>query len=790
MHAKSVVKVAVRDMIAYSLRSGDLTGGYSLSSRAQEGIAGHQAVRRSRPEGYQREVAVEYYLTGECVDLAISGRVDGLYRDGKKIVVEEIKTTGQSLAGIEREHSPQYWAQLRCYAYLCSLRENVEQVELCLTYYQPETKAEQSFRESCTREELGADFLTLARAYLKREEERADWQARRDTSIRGLAFPYGAYRPGQRDLSAAVYRAIRDGRKVFAQAPTGTGKTVAVLFPAFKAMGEGLTEKLFYLTAKTTTRMVAEATLQDLRQAGLCCRAVTLTAKDKICLAGASPCRPVECGYAIGYFDRVGDAVRAILPMEVWTRPVIEAVAREYRVCPFEFSLELAEWADCVIGDYNYAFDPRVYLRRFFAEGPSSFVLLIDEAHNLIDRAREMFSAELTKQPVLALKQAARERVPALAKGLNRLNTVLIKYRKECTEAGEPVVRSEPPAEVFPLLADLIRTIEAVYPREEVSPFREALLDFYFTARSFVRVGETYDERFVSCRKQTGSDLSVHLLCLDPSHLLREAMQRGRAGVLFSATLQPMDYHLRLLGSDSDSVRLHLPSPFPRENLLLAVDDRTATRYSQREQTYDRVAAMAAAVVQGKPGNYLVFFPSYRYLEEVLVRFVALAPEVRVLRQTGGMSEAEREEYLGEFVAGNQESLAGFAVMGGIFGEGIDLVGERLSGAIIVGVGLPQVSLEREIIRRHFTAGSEDGFAFAYTYPGMVRVLQAAGRVIRSETDRGVVLLVDDRFATYPYRKLYPPEWLPVLRVGDPAQLASRLAAFWGETGTERAQPE
>jgi DNA excision repair protein ERCC-2 len=513
---------------------------------------------------------------------------------------------------------------------------------------------------------------------------------------------------------------------------------------------------------------------------GLRLKSVTLTAKDKICFCPDSACHPDECEYARGHYDRINDAVKAIFAKDAFTREQIVATAGAYRVCPFEFSLDLSLWADCIICDYNYVFDPRVYLRRFFHEENGDYIFLIDEAHNLVDRSREMFSAEIFKQPVLDMRRQLKNELPHIFKALGRINAWLVKARKKCEESGNPLAEKSPPDELIPLLRSFLFITERWLSRNIKTVFRECLLDLYFTISGFIRVADQYDECYSTCYEKIGKNLKIKLFCIDPSVHLAKAMSRCRAAVLFSATMTPMDYFKQILGCDAAARHLILHSPFPGENLGLFISDRISTYYRQRDQTVPQLSRAISALVEQKKGNYLLYFPSYEYMRKVYHSFASRNPQIQTILQTPGMSEPERGTFLKRFSDDNLQTLVGFAVMGGIFGEGIDLVGNRLVGAVIIGVGLPGISLERELIKDYFTRTLSGGFEYAYLYPGINRVLQAAGRVIRTEKDRGVVLLIDQRYARYQYKSLLREEWDPVW-VQDPRQLAAGLQRFWNQ---------
>jgi len=777
---KKTLKIAVRDLVAHVLRSGDLSFEFLSSARPLDAIRIHQKIQQSRPASYSAEVAVSHQIETELFNLTIGGRIDGIYHESAGVLMEEIKTTTRSLAYFEDHENPLHWGQLKTYAYIYALDHDLKAIDAQLTYCQVDTGKIRNFKKHFSLTELEVFFQDLVARYLQWAGTIVRWELLRDESIRNLQFPFGNYRPGQREMAVEVYRAIRDNGQQMIQAATGIGKTMAAIFPAVKAMGEGLTTKIFYLTARTTGRFAAEYALDELRNARLKLRSLTLTAKDKTCFKPESACNPEECEFARGHFDRINRALSAIFDQVAFTRQAVEQVARDHRVCPFEFALELSLWADCVICDYNYAFDPRVYLRRFFLEGRGEYTFLIDEAHNLVDRSREMFSAEIYKQPFLDLRRSLGKALPPIYKHLGKMNSWMIKARKKCEESGPTCHEKEAPEDLFPLLRGFLRTTERWLSRNIKTPFREQLLDLFFTVSGFIRVAEHYDDSYVTCFETIKKDVKLKLFCIDPSIQLGNALMRCKAAVFFSATMTPMDYFKKILGCDASAGGLILPSPFPGENLKLFVYDRISTLYRDRDNTKEDVSRAISSLVGQKTGNYLIFFPSYEYMMMVFEAFQSDCPDGEVIIQAPGMSEHEREEFLNRFGKENHKSLIGFAVLGGIFGEGIDLVGERLSGAVVVGVGLPGISLEKELIRDYFAGHYNAGFEYAYQYPGINRVLQAAGRVIRTEIDRGVVLLIDQRYGTHRYRSLLPAEWRPV-KMQSGQQLTEALQEFWDQ---------
>jgi DNA excision repair protein ERCC-2 len=776
---KKLIKISVRAFVEHLLRQGDLSSVFDLSSRTSgyNGLRAHQKIQKSRPDSYLSEVPVFYRIDNESLTLDIQGRIDGVYRQNGSVVIEEIKTTRRDLDNFIAEQNPLHWAQVKTYAAIYSLENNIDNIQAQLTYWQLETGEIKTLSQDVSRDELNLFFLDLASQYLDWMERIERWQSARNKAILNAEFPFSSFRLGQLQMVEDVSCSIQNQEQMIIQAPTGTGKTIAALYPAVKSLAQGHVDKIFYLTARTTGRVIAEKTLMELNTKGLQIKYITLTAKEKTCFNPDKNCTSEECPYAKGYYDRLAEARESLFHHDEFTRETVLEIAEFYEICPFEFSLDLSLWVDCVICDVNYAFDPRVYLRRYFLENSLNCTFLIDEAHNLVDRSREMFSASINKANFLELRRKFDDKKSEIYTLIGEINKTLLEKKQEL---GSEVYAwdKDRPEELLSLLKRLAMSLERRVTANPQSPFNQFLLEHYFEVNWFCKVADMYDENYVTCLEQKGRDLIVKLFCVDPSAHMSTALERANSAVLFSATITPMSYFAQMLGCREDVQKRILPSPFPQENLCLLVSKSVSTLYRHRTQTKTDLAKTIGSLVSSKKGNYLVFFPSYIYMDMVFPLYEQLFPDHTMLVQTQGMSEDERLLFLEHFSFENNNTLVGFVVMGGIFGEGIDLMGDRLSGAVVVGVGLPGLSLERELIRFHFEEKHMPGFNYSYLYPGMNRVFQAAGRVIRSEEDRGAILLVDTRYSLPQYASLFPSDW-QVRFIRNEKQMGHILEKFW-----------
>jgi DNA excision repair protein ERCC-2 len=794
---KAAFKISVRDLVEQVERSGDINFRFSTRSSALAGLRGHQRVQKSRGEDYVAEKKLtDLVERGELV-LQVSGRVDGYFPLQQPMLVEEIKTTRSRADMIPASVRSLHWGQARVYAWLLARDHGLaadENIEVRLCYLQLDDDSEYLLSSTWTVAALAGYYQQLVDRYVAFLQGLARWQTVRDASITAMVFPYPQYRSGQRDMAVSIYRAMHAGTQLILQAPTGIGKTMGALFPAIKALSAATYDKLFFVSAKTSGHQVAARAVADLRSAGLQLRDITLTAKDKICFTPGAPCDAEHCQYALGYYDKLAAVMAEVMAdNQSLDRSYIEAKARAHQLCPFELELDLSLLADVVICDYNYVFDPAVYLRRYFDNPEQRYGLLIDEAHNLVDRGRDMFSADISKDQLLDLKRQLQLHLPDVARSLgaanNQIMALLRPLRATFDQTGA-VQCSEPPEKLLQALRRFSSAAETWLQQNQEAPFATSLLQVYFASLRFIRIAEAYDKHYTCLVLQQRGGIVVKLYNINPGPGLATALSRVRSVVGFSATLMPQAYFQTLMGIAVDARWYQIESPFDPANLGVFSTSYISTTYRDRGNSLYELVDTIATVIEQQAGNYLVFLPSFYYLDEVREKFVERYAAVPCVTQTPGMDEQARQDFLQQFddcsaeenvsADKHRKTLVGFAVMGGVFGEGIDLKGKRLIGVIIAGVGLPQLGIERDVIKDYFeqSGSSGQGFEFAYQYPGMNRVLQAAGRVIRSDTDRGIICLIDNRFNESRYRQLMPAGW-QVKTARNRDMLARAVAAFW-----------
>lgn len=846
--------ISVRNLVEFILRGGDIDNRSSrmVQEAMLEGGKIHRKIQKSMGSSYTAEVPLKIERIEESYILVVEGRADGIafgefaadepaeqmeeqrlvdaQKDEMQIgeplwYIDEIKGVYRNLASMEQ---PVYVhkAQAMCYAYIYALQNHLDRIGVQMTYCNLDTEDIRYFREIWEWEDLYDWFEHLITEYKKWADWQIAWRKTRQESIVQLEFPY-PYREGQRKLVADVYRTIMRRKTLFIQAPTGVGKTISTIFPAVKAVGEGLADRIFYLTAKTITATVAKETFQILREHGYQAKIIQLTAKEKLCMCGedgteALECNPVNCPYAKGHYDRVNDAVYDLLQTsDLFTREEILTQAKKYQVCPFEMSLDVATWVDNILCDYNYVFDPNVYLKRFFQEGiKGDYIFLVDEAHNLVDRSREMYSAQLYKEDMLAVKRIMKPHHYMIAKTLDKCNKAMLEFKREC-ETYE--VQESVGVLTFHLMR-LASQLEEFFEKPREFPEKKEVLDFYFEVRNFLNMYELVDEHYVIyTQMEEDGRFMIKLFCVDPSLNLQKCIDKANATIFFSATLLPINYYKQILSTKEDNYAIYAESTFAESQRLLAFAPDVSTKYTRRGPAeYLRIAQYIQAAVEGKEGNYMVFFPSYKMMQDVYEVFRDIAEGenpadsaeegqdredgkdgkegknrkdgrygrdeknqiLEICMQTSNMQEQEREQFLQMFEQEREGSLVAFCVMGGIFSEGIDLKNDKLIGAIIVGTGLPQISNERQILKDYYDERGLSGFDYAFRYPGINKVLQAAGRVIRTQEDRGIILLLDERFLQADYAPLFPREWKE-RKVCNLKQIKEEVKRFWKEVEQE-----
>ncbi|KDP83767.1 ATP-dependent DNA helicase [Cupriavidus sp. SK-3] len=761
--------VAVRALCEFTAKQGDLDARFTPSPTAADGMAAHALVQSRRGAGYQSEIS----LQGEFRNLRVRGRADGY--DPDQNLLEEIKTVRGDWTALPGNHRQLHLAQAKIYAWLLCEKLGLAGMQVGVVYFDVASQQESGFSEHFAAGQLRAFFEEKCERFVNWALQESAHRAARDQALQGMAFPHASFRRGQRDLAEAVYRAARSGRCLLAQAPTGIGKTAGTLFSMLKAVPQGQIDKVFYLTAKTTGRQMALDAARGLREgnAGLHLRVLELTARDKACEQPDRACHGESCPLARGFYDRLPAARQDAAGQALLDRAALRQIALSHDICPYYLGQEMARWADLVIGDYNYYFDRTAMLHGMTAANDWRAGVLVDEAHNLLERARKMYSAELDPAVLPELRRGAPR---LLASALRRLSGqwTLLAKAQESAYAAHPEIPG-------PFIAALERTASAILDQlteapESVGP---ALQRFYFDALHFCRLAESFGAHSVfdiskeagaaesatrPARSKTGKGrLAVRNLI--PAPFLAPRFAAAHATTLFSATLTPARFVSDTLGLPRDTVWLEVQSPFRPDQLAVRIAGNISTRYRDRERSLRPIVDLLGAQYRERPGNYLAFFSSHDYLRQVADAFEQRCPDIAVRRQSRAMTEAEQAEFLAAFAPGT--CAIGFAVLGGSFAEGIDLPGDRLIGAFIATLGLPQLNPVNELTMRRMQSAFGCGYEYGYLYPGLQKVVQAAGRVIRTEADRGVVHLIDDRFARPEVRALLPAWWEVAIETGE-----------------------
>lgn len=791
------LSISVGQLVEFVYQRGNLAVSFQSNTRKVNGIIGHQTVQKSRPDNYQSEITIkhQHYIDDLCIE--INGRIDGVYNNNEEYILEEIKTISlfknnkpefetiffhcfhdyQNAVPILEGKNPVHWAQALIYAYIFCKQKNLNKITIHLTYYINEKHLEHTFTADFSIVWLEDFFKDTIEKWLKWALKLKEWKELRDQTILDLNFPY-TFRDEQRRMAVAVYKAIVNQKILYVRAPTGTGKTLASIFPAVKAMGEGKIDKIFYLTAKTVGRTVAFKTMKLLSENGLKFKSLILTAKDKVCYKDFPLCDPEYCVYAQDYYEKARVALLEAFTYDDWTSELIDKISRKYFVCPFEFSLDLALYADIVIGDYNYVFDPRVYLKRFFEEVHENYCFLVDEAHNLPDRSREMYSGDLTTELVELPFNHIKNKKSKLYQKLLMLKKILVDISNSYEQ--NEVVLDEFPKEINMQIRDILVGLELWIPKQKASHSKFIIMQYYFRLIFYLMIYDLVNSNHRTLLLKSNAQINLKIFCMNASEFLLSTFEKSISASIFSATLIPMDYFEEMISNNTKKNEpLLLNSPFEQKNFGLFVYSSVNTEYKHRESSYQEIADIIHETIELKQGNYLIYFPSYEYLRRVHELFIQKDTEAMILVQEKNMNEEQRDVFLSNFNTEKSSSLIAFVVLGGIFGEGIDLVGDNLIGAIIVGVGLPQLNIEKNLINSYYKLQSKDGYDYAYRFPGFNRVLQAAGRVIRTENDRGIVLLIDQRYLDMRYKKLFPQEWSHYKKSSTSSVIIRYIQEFW-----------
>lgn len=774
-------KLSVRSLVEFVYRYGDLNNEFVSSNSAIEGTKIHKTVQKEyeqehkeKDEVFSKEVPIKDTFNYKNLNIYLEGRIDGVISKDNYGEILEIKSTSRDILSIE-SYNNLHIAQAKIYGYMYCKLYNLKDISIKIIYVNRDTLHSKDFVENMSIDSLHDFFYSTIEKYYKFLILDYNFKKLRDSSIKNLTFPFKEYRPHQRELSVAVYKTIKHNKKLFLEAPTGIGKTISTLFPSIKALGEKLGNRIFYLTAKGSTKDIAEKTITLLREQNLKIKTLTLTAKEKICFQETANCDPNLCKFAKGHYDRANKAILDIITNEEnINKDIVCQYANKHNVCPFEISLDLISYCDLIICDYNYVFDMKVSLKTYFNEKKNENIILVDEAHNLVERARDMYSSSLLKSEFLNLKKLIKNEDYSLYKKLDKVNNLMIEIRKYNEETNFYIFEKVPP-ELIKYLGIAFDSMANYLAKDNIK-FKDNVLDLYFKINDFLKIYDIFDDNYICYSEGAGSELNINLFCINPSSALKTPFKNAISTILFSATLSPMNYYKELLSFEDGDYNITLPSPFNIDNREVIIANDVSTKYAKRQSNYNRVCIYIDNVLNSKKGNYMVFFPSYQYMKDIYKIMTEEFNYTNILLQESSMTENDRLEFLSKF---NENNVVGFCVLGGVFAEGIDLKGDKLIGSIIVGVGLPKISLRQNLIKNHFDDTKGVGFHYAYTFPGINKIIQAAGRVIRNDTDKGIIFLIDERFSTELYQNLFPKHFFPQKIVNNPSSAKNIIKKFF-----------
>ena len=775
------LRLSVHQLVDFLLRTGDIDNRVFNRSSMNEGTRLHASYQAKQSSNYMSEYPLQITMVVDEIEILLEGRADGIIKRGPNdYVIDEIKTTVEELNKFHDDNLSWHLGQAKCYAYMFAKANDLDYIGVKLTYIR-QGKESEKFIDSYVFNilELEQFVIDLISEYLEFYNIIFQKNAKRDESIEKLAFPFKKYRPGQRELAKYCYAVTKKQKRLFVEAPTGIGKTISTIFPFIKAIREDEKTKIFYLTAKTSGKEAAHHAIKIMKENGLSLSDIIITAKDKICFCKGKACNPDECPYASHYYDKVQTVLRyAILNFDDFDLQTITRLAYENQICPFEFELDLSLFVDVIICDYNYLFDPISYMKRYFDEDASHYLALVDEAHNLIDRSRDMYSASLSYEMFKEARKSVRHsKLHKLKLALSKMNKMFKEYFDNEEEDGNHIVLLFY-ENTYKTISSFVTTMQDVNKNDNKEVTKE-LLDFYLEVNRFNKMLDFFNKNYLCFYVKSDDNVVLNLTCLDASIFLKECLRRLKGAVLFSATLSPIDYYVNTLGGSETDARLILPSPFPTDNLKIIITPNVSVRYKKREASYQKVADYIKSFVSQKVGNYFVFLPSYEYLSN-LMPYIDLG-DALIYEQNKDMTDEEKELFLGNFLPNPNKTTVGFVIVGGAFGEGIDLVSDRLIGAVIVGIGMPKINFVSDQIASYYDEKGVSGYDYAYINPGMNRVMQALGRVIRSETDRGAVLLIDERYLNNEYRDLFKAEWRDYEVAFSPKEVSDILQDFFKE---------